>query len=134
MNSRKVRILMARLGEGYEASTMKLARAFSEAGYEVIYTDVQEPEAIVASAIQESVDHIGITILPGADIENITRIMDLLKRADVSHIRITAGGFLEDEDIARIKVMGVVEFFPKGTTYSELIQWSRDNIAPSEQF
>jgi methylmalonyl-CoA mutase C-terminal domain/subunit len=132
MISRKVRILMARLGEGYETSTMKLARAFSEAGYEVIYTDIQEPEAIVASAIQESVDHIGITILPGADIEYITRIMDLLERADVSHIRITAGGFLEDQDIARIKGMGVVEFFPKGTTYAELIQWSREHISPSE--
>jgi methylmalonyl-CoA mutase C-terminal domain/subunit len=132
MISRKVRILMARLGEGYEASTMKLARAFSEAGYEVIYTDIQEPEAIVASAIQESVDHIGITVLPGADIEYITRITDLLKRADVSHIRITAGGFLAEQDIARIKAMGVVEFFPKGTTYAELIQWSRDNITSSE--
>jgi methylmalonyl-CoA mutase C-terminal domain/subunit len=132
MNARKVRILMARLGEGFETSTMKLARAFSEAGYEVIYTDIQEPQAIVASAIQESVDHIGITILPGADIEHFVRIMDLLKHADASHIHITAGGFLEDEDIARVKAMGVVEFFPKGTSYTELIRWSQENIKPSE--
>jgi methylmalonyl-CoA mutase, C-terminal domain len=132
MNSRRVRILMARLGEGYETSTMKLARAFSEAGYEVIYTEVQEPQAIVASAIQESVDHIGITILPGANIERFATIMDLLKRADAAHIRITAGGFLEDDATARIRAMGVVEFFPKGTTYAELIQWSQENIKPSE--
>jgi methylmalonyl-CoA mutase, C-terminal domain len=132
MNTRKVRILMAKLGEGYQSSMMKLARAFSEAGYEVIYTDIQEPQAIVAAAIQESVDHIGITTLPGADIEHFAQIMDLLARAQASHIRITAGGFLTEDDIASIKSMGVVEFFPKGTTYEDLIQWSQQHIKPSE--
>jgi methylmalonyl-CoA mutase C-terminal domain/subunit len=132
MNPRKVRILMARLGEGYAAAMMKLARAFSESGYEVIYTDITEPEAIVASAIQESVDHIGITILPGADIQDFARIFDLLARENASYIRITAGGFLPEEDIARVKALGVVEFFPKGTTYDELIKWSANNIKPTE--
>jgi len=132
MNPRKVRILMARLGEGYAAAMMKLARAFSESGYEVIYTDITEPEAIVASAIQESVDHIGITTLPGADIQDFVRIFDLLARENASYIHITAGGFLPEEDIARVKALGVVEFFPKGTTYDELIKWSANNIKPAE--
>jgi methylmalonyl-CoA mutase C-terminal domain/subunit len=132
MNARKVRILMAKLGDGYESAMMKLARAFSEAGYEVIYTDIQEPQAIVASAIQESVDHIGITTLPGANLDQFATIMELLAREDASHIRITAGGFLADEDIARVKAMGVVKFFPKGTTYSDLIQWSQEHIKSSE--
>jgi methylmalonyl-CoA mutase C-terminal domain/subunit len=132
MNARKVRILMAKLGDGYESAMMKLARAFSEAGYEVIYTDIQEPQAIVASAIQESVDHIGITTLPGANLDQFAEIMELLANENVSHIRITAGGFLADEDIDRVKAMGVVKFFPKGTTYSELIQWSQENIKSSE--
>jgi methylmalonyl-CoA mutase, C-terminal domain len=132
MSPRKVRILMARLGEGYEAAMMKLARAFSESGYEVIYTDITEPKAIVASAIQESVDHIGITILPGADIQDFARILELLATEDAAHIRITAGGFLPDEDIARIKALGVVEFFPKGTTYADLIKWSEENIKPTQ--
>ena len=128
MTERKIRILMGKLGEGYETALVKLARAFSEAGFEVIYTELQDPQAIVASAIQESVDHIGITILPGADIENFSKIFQLLRKEDASHVHITAGGFLEEKDVARIKKMGVFEFFPKGTTYSELIQWAKENI------
>ncbi|MCK8604034.1 cobalamin-dependent protein [Desulfoferrobacter suflitae] len=130
MNQRKVRILMAKCGEGYATAVMNLARAFSEAGFEVIYTDLQEPEAIVASAIQESVDHIGVTTLPGADIEYFKKILDLLEREDVRQIQITAGGFLAEEDIEKVKQMGVAEFFPKGTTYDQLIRWARANITP----
>ena len=128
MNQNKVRILMAKLGEGYEPAILKLGRAFSEAGYEVIYTTIQDPEAIVTAAIQESAAHIGITTLPGAQIEDFTKIFELLAKENLSHIRVTAGGFLKDEDIQRIKEMGVVEFFPKGTTYAELIEWSKLHI------
>ncbi len=128
MTERKIRILMAKLGDGFQTAMMKLASAFSEAGFEVIYTDLQEPEAIVSAALQESVDHIGITTLPGADIEKFSKIFELLKEKNVSDIGITAGGFLEDDEIPRIKEMGVVEFFPKGTTYAELIQWAKENI------
>jgi len=123
---------MAKFGEGFESAVMKLARAFSEAGFEVIYTELQDPLAIVASAIQESVDHIGITTLPGADINNFNAIFQLLDQEDVSHIRITAGGFLEDNDIPRLKELGVVEFFPKGTSYEELIEWASKHIQPVE--
>ena len=128
MTQRKIRILMAKLGNGFETAMMKLASAFSEAGFEVIYTDLQEPEAIVSAALQESVDHIGITTLPGADIEKFSRIFELLKKENVPDIKVTAGGFLDERDIPRIKEMGVVEFFPKGTTYAELIQWAKENI------
>jgi methylmalonyl-CoA mutase, C-terminal domain len=130
MEERKVRILMAKCGEGYDAAVMSLARAFSEAGFEVIYTDLQEPLAIVASAIQESVDHIGVTTLPQADISFFARIFELLAKEEAEQIKITAGGFLSDEDIAKIKAMGVIEFFPRGTTYQELIDWARKNITP----
>jgi len=123
---------MAKCGEGYETAMMSLARAFSEAGFEVIYTDLQEPEAIVASAIQESVDHIGVTTLPGADIEYFAKIIDLLAKEDARQIHITAGGFLPEEQVQRIKEMGVIEFFPKGTTYEQLIAWARENIKPTE--
>jgi methylmalonyl-CoA mutase C-terminal domain/subunit len=132
MGERKIRILMAKCGEGYETAMMSLARAFSEAGFEVIYTDLQEPEAIVASAIQESVDHIGVTTLPGADIEYFAKIIDLLAKEDARQIHITAGGFLPEEQVQRIKEMGVIEFFPKGTTYEQLIAWARENIKPTE--
>jgi methylmalonyl-CoA mutase, C-terminal domain len=132
MSDRKVRILMARLGEGYETATMKLARVFSEAGFEVIYTELQEPQAIVLSAIQESVDHIGITILPQADIASLAKLFESLASAEATDIRVTAGGFVEDSDIPKLKAMGVVELFPKGTSYGELIEWSKTHIKPLE--
>ena len=132
MHERRVRILMAKFGEGFESAVMRLARAFSEAGFEVIYTELQDPAAIVASAIQESVDHIGITTLPGADIENFQSIFQLLKQEQVGAIRVTAGGFLEEADIPKLKQLGVAEFFPKGTTYDELIAWASDHIKPVE--
>ncbi len=119
---------MAKLGEGYEPAMFKLGGAFSEAGFEVIYTSIQDPLAIVSAALQESADHIGITTLPGADIQDFAKIFELLAKEKLSQIKVTAGGFLEPEDIQRIKEMGVVEFFPKGTTYAELIDWSRLHI------
>lgn len=132
MSERRVRILMAKMGEGYESAVMKLARAFSEAGFEVIYTELQDPAAIVASAIQESVDHIGITTLPGADIHVFEAIFRRLQDEGIGQIGVTAGGFLEDEDIPRLKALGVAEFFPKGTTYEELIDWASKHIQPIE--
>lgn len=131
MGNKMVRILLAKLGDGFDAAMLRLAMVFREAGFEVIYTDFQKPEAIVESAIQESVDHIGITTLPGANIEHFAKITELLAQKDVSNIRVTAGGFLKDEDMSRIKEMGVVEFFPQGTSFSELIQWSKEHIKPT---
>ena len=128
---RTVRILMVKCGEGYDEALVRLALAFREAGFEIIYTDAQKPQAIVASAIQESVDHIGITTLPGADLSNIKKTIELLRKSGVDDIQITAGGILSREDIARIKEMGIAEFFPQGTTIEELIQWARDHIKPA---
>jgi methylmalonyl-CoA mutase C-terminal domain/subunit len=107
---------------------VKLALAFREAGFEIIYTETQTPEAIVTSAIQEDVDHIGITTLPGANIDDIRRLMELLDRAGARDIGVTAGGFLSYEDIPRLKEGGIVQFFPMGTTIQELIDWARANI------
>lgn len=132
MKEKKIRILMGKFGEGYEPAIMKLGRAFSEAGFEVVYTTIQDPKAIVTAAIQESADHIGVTTLPGARIDDFARIFELLAKEGASHIQVTAGGFLNDEDIPRIKEMGVVEFFPIGTTYTELIEWSRRHIKPTD--
>ena len=132
MVERRVRILMVKFGEGYESAMMKLAQSFSEAGFEVIYTELQDPHAIVNSAIQESVDHIGVTTLPGADIQTFSTLIELLRKEDAGHIRITAGGFLDEADIPKIKAMGVVEFFPRGTSYDELIDWATRNIKPTQ--
>ena len=128
MTVRKGRILLGKLGEGHKEAQLNLAKNLSEAGFEVIYTELQHPESIVNSALQESVDHIGITILPGADIQAFEEILRLLKEQEVAHISITAGGYLEHDDIPRIREMGVMEFFPKGTTFKEIVEWSQKNI------
>ena len=128
MVERKIRILLGKLGEGHKEALLALARNFSEAGFEVIYTELREPDAIVSSALQESVDHIGITILPGTDIQAFAEIRRLLKKENSEYITVTAGGFLDESDIPLLKDMGVMEFFPKGTPFEELIVWSRKNI------
>jgi methylmalonyl-CoA mutase C-terminal domain/subunit len=128
MAERKIRILLGRLGEGHKEALLNLAKSLGDAGFEVIYTELQEPEAIVKSALQESVDHIGITTLPGLDIDAFAEIKRVLKEEASEHITITAGGFLEEEDIPKIKAMGVMEFFPKGTSLQELTAWAKKNI------
>ena len=128
MTARKVRILLGKLGEGYKRALLNLAKSLSEAGFEVIYSELQEPEAIVKAALQESVDHIGITILAGAEIHPLEEILQLLKEAEAGHISVTAGGSLGDEDLARIIQMGVKAVFPSGTSFAELVEWSRKNI------
>jgi methylmalonyl-CoA mutase C-terminal domain/subunit len=127
-DEKRVRILMAKFGEGFEKSVVKLALAFREAGFEIIYTETQTPEAIVTSAIQEDVDHIGITTLPGAQIDDIRKVMELLDKRGARDIGVTAGGFLGYEDIPRLKEVGIVQFFPSGTTIQELIDWAQKNI------
>jgi methylmalonyl-CoA mutase C-terminal domain/subunit len=128
MGERKIRILLGKLGEGRKEALLALARNFSEAGFEVIYTELQEPDSIVSSALQESVDHIGITTLPGADIQAFAEITRLLKKQKSDYITVTAGGFLDKNEIPLLKDMGVMEFFPKGTPFEELIEWSKENI------
>ena len=123
-----VRILMAKLGDGYDKAMLQLGKVFRDAGFEVIYTNAQKPEVIVASALQESVDHIGITTLPGANINDLGVITETLARGNASDITVTAGGFIEEEDKSRIKELGVIEFFPKGTTLDELVEWAIKNI------
>jgi len=128
MKERKIRILLGKFGEGHKEAVLTLARNFSEVGFEVIFTELQEPHAIVRSAIQESVDHIGITTLPGTDIQAFAEMKGLLEKENSEHITITAGGFLDEKDIALIEKMGVMKFFPKGTSFEELIEWSKENI------
>ncbi len=130
MSERKLRILMAKLGEGSEQSMFRLARSFSEAGYEVIYTSTQNPRAISISALQESADHIGITTLPGSRLEQFKELIREFQQQGVGHIPVSAGGIFPEEDLDALQELGIVKFFKEGTTYQELLTWSRKNIKP----
>ena len=114
MAERKIRILLGRLGEGHKEALLNLAKSLGDAGFEVIYTELQEPEAIVKSALQESVDHIGITTLPGADIDAFAEIRRILKEEASEHITITAGGFFRREGYPQNKGHGRDGVFPQG--------------------
>ena len=128
MAGRKIRALLGKLGEGHSEVLLHLAKKLGDAGFEVIYTELQEPAALVRSALQESVDHIGITTLPGADVRIFQEIKDLLKKEKADYITVTAGGFLDEKDIPELEKAGVMKFFPRGTSFEELIQWSKENI------
>ena len=128
MTVRKGRVLLGKLGEGHKEAQLNLAKNLGEAGFEVIYTELQDPESIVNSALQESVDHIGITTLPGADIIAFEKIIGLLKKQEAGHISVTAGGLLDDKDIPRIRQMGVMAFFPRDTSFEAIVEWSLENI------
>ena len=127
-NVRQPRVLLGKFGDGHKEALLNLAKALSEAGFEVIYTELQDPEALVRSALQECVDHIGITTLPGGRIEAFKEMIGLLKEKKADNISVTAGGFLDDDDIPRVKEMGVIAFFPKGTTFREIVKWAQERV------
>ncbi len=120
---RKLRILLARFGSGFEEALLRLARSCSEAGFEVVYTDVSDPRAIVLSAIQESVDHIGITTLPGATVDDFRTLFSELAAQGVEEIRVTAGGIFPEEDIPQVLAMGVLDFYQKNAIYDRISRW-----------
>ena len=118
--------MIARFGEGHENAMLRLAHTCCEAGFEVVYTDLNDPEAIATCAIQETVDHIGITTLPGTRVEDFTQLFEALAREHHSHVRVTAGGFFHEEDVERIKRLGVIDFYPGGSIYEKIERWSEE--------
>lgn len=123
-----IRILMAKLGEAGGEHIMGLAKAFRDAGWEVIYTEIQKPENIVASAIQEAVDHISITTFPGADLKQIARIRELLVEEGLPQIQITVSGYANAGGIPALKEAGIAKVFPVGTSSREIVAWARKNV------
>lgn len=123
-----IRILMAKLGGAGTESVMGLAKAFRDAGWEVIYTEIQKPENIVASAIQEAVDHITITTFPGADLGQIARIKELLAEEGMPQIQITVSGYANAGGAPALKEAGITKVFLAGTTNGEIVAWARQNV------
>ena len=120
MTERKIRVLIAKPGlDGHDRGAKVVARALRDAGMEVIYTGLrQTPEQIVAAAVQEDVDAIGLSILSGAHNVLFPEIMRLLKEEEAEDIIVFAGGIIPEQDIARLKEMGIREIFLPGTPTS----------------
>jgi methylmalonyl-CoA mutase C-terminal domain/subunit len=127
---RKIRILLAKPGlDGHDRGVKVIAAAFRDAGFEVIYTGLrQTPETIVEAAIQEDVDGIGMSILSGAHMTLFPRVLSLLKEKKAEHILLFGGGIIPEEDVGKLKKMGVGMLFTPGTTTTEAIQYVKDEV------
>jgi len=124
----RIRILVAKPGlDGHDRGAKVVARALRDAGFEVIYTGLQQtPEMIVESAIQEDVDIIGLSILSGAHMTLFPEVLRLLKEKGANHIKVFGGGIIPEDDVKKLKKMGVVEIFLPGTSTDEIIKFVRE--------
>jgi methylmalonyl-CoA mutase, C-terminal domain len=123
--SRPIRVLIAKPGlDGHDRGAKVIARALRDAGMEVIYSGLrQTPEQVVAAAIQEDVDVIGLSILSGAHNVLFPEIMKLLSEKGGEDILVVAGGIIPDKDIAPLKAMGIREIFLPGTPTQTLVEF-----------
>lgn len=124
MSDRKIRVLVAKPGlDGHDRGAKVVARALRDAGMEVIYTGLrQTPEMIAEAALQEDVDAIGLSILSGAHMALVPRLMELLKANQQGHVRVFVGGIIPDEDVPRLIEMGVVGVYGPGTLTDQIIK------------
>ena len=127
-----LRILIAKPGlDGHDRGAKVVARALRDAGFEVIYTGLhQTPEMIVAAALQEDVDAIGLSIMSGAHMTLFPAVIDLLKEKGASDIVVFGGGIIPQDDVPRLKERGVAEVFLPGSSTQVIIDWIRQHIRP----
>ena len=130
MAERKVRVLVAKPGlDGHDRGAKIIARALRDAGMEVIYTGLhQTPEQIVETAIQEDADAVGISILSGAHMTLVPRIVELLHEQGVDDVLLTVGGTIPADDIPELKRLGVAEVFTPGASTQDIIDFIQDAV------
>ncbi|MFQ6106026.1 MAG: cobalamin B12-binding domain-containing protein [Thermoplasmata archaeon] len=121
----KLRVLVAKPGlDGHDRGAKVVARALRDAGMEVIYTGLhQTPEQIVEAAIQEDVNAIGLSCLSGAHMTLFKSVMDILKEKGIKDIVVTCGGIIPDEDVPKLKKMGIAAVFGPGTPLQEIVEF-----------
>ena len=131
MSDRKIRVVVAKPGlDGHDRGAKVIARAFRDAGMEVIYTGLrQTPEQIVETAIQEDADAVGISILSGAHEHYFKAIIDLLAEQNASDILVFGGGVIPESDVPRLVELGAGAIFGPGTPTTECIAWLEKSVA-----
>ena len=124
MGEKKIRVLMAKVGlDGHDKGALLVTSALRDAGMEVIYTGLRRKvQQVVNIAIQEDVDVVGISILSGAHLNVATKIIDKMKDVGVDKPMIV-GGVIPDEDIPKLKEIGVAEVFTQSSSYEDMIQF-----------
>jgi methylmalonyl-CoA mutase C-terminal domain/subunit len=130
--SQKIRVVIAKPGlDGHDRGAKVIARALRDAGMEVIYTGLrQTPEQIVAAALQEDADAIGLSILSGAHMHICPRVMELLEEKGLQDVIVVIGGIIPDVDIPKLQAMGIRGIFLPGSPMQDIITFITDNIRP----
>ncbi len=123
MTERKIRVLVAKPGlDGHDRGAKVVARALRDAGMEVIYTGLrQTPEMIAEAALQEDVDVVGLSILSGAHMALVPRVLELLKANGQTEVKVFIGGIIPDEDTPRLKELGVSAIYGPGAPTEQII-------------
>jgi methylmalonyl-CoA mutase C-terminal domain/subunit len=128
--ARKIRVVIAKPGlDGHDRGAKIIARALRDAGMEVIYTGLhQTPEQIVETAVQEDADAVGISILSGAHMTLVPRILELLKENEVEDVLVVVGGTIPSEVAEELERQGVAGIFTPGVPTSEIVEFIRDRV------
>lgn len=132
---RKIRVLVAKAGlDGHDRGAKVIAAALRDAGMEVIYTGLrQTPDMIVEAAIQEDVHVIGISILSGAHMTILPKILSLMKEKGIDDVLLTGGGIIPEEDIKELKKMGVGELFTPGAKTTAIADYIKKWVAENRK-
>ena len=131
MNQSRLRVVVAKVGlDGHDRGAKIIARALRDAGMEVIYTGLhQTPEQIVETVLQEDADAVGLSILSGAHMTLVPRVIELLRDQDAGDVVVTVGGTIPSEDIPELKKLGVAEIFTPGSSTQEIIDFIRGSVS-----
>src|SRR3954452_21535450 len=131
-SNRKIRVVVAKPGlDGHDRGAKIIARALRDAGMEVIYTGLhQTPEQIVETVLQEDADAVGLSILSGAHMTLVPRVIELLKEQDASDVVVTVGGTIPNQDIPQLKELGVAEVFTPGAPTQAIIDLIQGAVEP----
>ena len=132
MAERKIRVVVAKPGlDGHDRGAKIIARALRDAGMEVIYTGLhQTPEQIVETVLQEDADAVGLSILSGAHMTLVPRVVELLREQDADDVVVTVGGTIPSQDIPELKELGVAEVFTPGAPTQDIIDFIRSSVVP----
>ncbi len=130
-DSRKIRVVVAKPGlDGHDRGAKIIARALRDAGMEVIYTGLhQTPEQIAATVVQEDADAIGLSILSGAHMTLVPRVIDLLREQDAGDVVVTVGGTIPADDVEELKRLGVAEVFTPGSPTDAIVEFIEGAVA-----
>ena len=130
MATRKIRVMVAKPGlDGHDRGARILARCFRDAGFEVIYTGChQSPEQVVAAAIQEDVDLVGLSCLSGAHRVLFPRVVELLRENNASDIMVIGGGIIPENDFGLLYNAGIKAIFTPGASLDSIVEWIRTNV------